>query len=53
MYQFRFAILSTFLLSLLKPNDAYIITVETRAQDCYHAKVDAGTKMGTFVVFVW
>lgn len=46
MIQFRVAFLSTFLLALLKPSQSYIITVDARAQDCYHAKVEAGTKMG-------
>jgi len=46
MYQLKIAFLSTFLLSILKCSEAYIITVDARAEDCYHAKVDAGTKMG-------
>lgn len=46
MIQFRVAFLSTFLLAFLKPSQSYIITVDARAQDCYHAKVEAGTKMG-------
>lgn len=48
MYQFRIAFLSTFLLALLKSGECYIVTVDARAEDCYHAKVDAGTKMGMY-----
>lgn len=45
MFQLKYLLPSIILLELLRFSEAYIITVDARAQECFHEKVLSGTKM--------
>lgn len=42
------AILYLLLLCLVKSSIAYIITVDSHAEECFHDEVQAGSKLGKF-----
>lgn len=45
MIKLKILFLTTLLLELVHFGQSYIITVDARAQECFHERVDAGTKM--------
>jgi len=45
MIQLNIACLITVLLTLFKSSQAYMITIDARGQECFHEKVEPGTKM--------
>lgn len=43
-------ILSLFVIALIKLNDAYIITVDSHAEECFFDSAPAGSKLGKYLV---
>lgn len=45
MIQLNIVCLTTILLALFKSSQSYMITVDARGQECFHEKVQVGSKM--------
>lgn len=45
MFQLKIAFVAIALLEILRLGESYLITIDARAQDCYHERVQSGTKL--------
>lgn len=52
MVQFKITFVAIVLLELLRLGESYLITIDARAQDCFHERVQAGTKLSKFANIV-
>lgn len=48
MVQVKITFVAIVLLELLRLGESYLITIDARAQDCFHERVQAGTKLSKF-----
>lgn len=52
MIQFNIVCLTSVLLALFKSSEAYMVTIDARGQECFHEKVEIGTKMSNYFSFI-